>query len=129
MIIVVGQTTQKTTSSMKQEARHSLVSGASTAAGSQVNIAIIAQDVPLENKLPSSGSKSNVDRSSSVVVAKAKALYSYTANPQDPTELSFEKGDVLDILDNKGKWWHAVITKADGTTVSGIAPSNYLSVE
>ncbi|KAJ3214949.1 Transmembrane osmosensor [Dinochytrium kinnereticum] len=61
-------------------------------------------------------------------VCKAKALYSYTANPEDPKEISFSKGDVLEILDNKGKWWHARRINVDGTDIVGIAPSNYLQV-
>ncbi|CAG8522385.1 8062_t:CDS:2, partial [Racocetra fulgida] len=52
---------------------------------------------------------------------KAKALYD--CNPEDQTELSFTKGEILDIVDNKGKWWQA--KKADGSI--GIAPSNYVS--
>lgn len=43
----------------------------------------------------------------------AKALYAYTASPDDPNEISFTKGEVLDIVDKQGKWWQA--KKADGT--------------
>ncbi|KAJ7669236.1 hypothetical protein DFH06DRAFT_1321266 [Mycena polygramma] len=50
------------------------------------------------------------------------ALYDYTADPADPMEISFNKGDILDIIDQEGKWW--CVMKQDG--IVGIAPSNYL---
>jgi len=36
-----------------------------------------------------------------------------TGAPDDPNELSFKKGEVLEILDKTGKWWEA--RRADGT--------------
>ncbi|KAF8586257.1 hypothetical protein K439DRAFT_971789 [Ramaria rubella] len=47
---------------------------------------------------------------------RAKALYAYTASPDDPNEISFAKGEILDIVDKTGKWWQA--KRADGTTGS-----------
>ncbi|KAK4690050.1 SHO1 osmosensor, partial [Tremellales sp. Uapishka_1] len=55
---------------------------------------------------------------------QARAMYAYSASPDDPNEVSFSKGDVLDVVDNTGKWYQ-VRTPA-GTT--GIAPSNYLTM-
>jgi len=55
---------------------------------------------------------------------KGQALYAYTASPDDPNELSFGKGEMLDIVDNKGKWWQA--RKTDGSI--GIVPSNYVKL-
>ncbi|KAI9270254.1 hypothetical protein EDC94DRAFT_598580 [Helicostylum pulchrum] len=52
---------------------------------------------------------------------KVQALHAYQANPEDPNELSFAKGEMLDIVDRNGNWWQA--RKPDGTV--GIIPSNY----
>ncbi|GAN03246.1 osmosensor protein [Mucor ambiguus] len=53
----------------------------------------------------------------------ATALHPYTANPDDPNELSFQKEEVLEILNKSGNWWQA--KKQDGTI--GIVPSNYFA--
>lgn len=51
------------------------------------------------------------------------ALHAYGASPDDPNELSFEKGEILYVHDKKGSWWQA--KKSDGTV--GMIPSNYVS--
>ncbi|XP_006462974.1 hypothetical protein AGABI2DRAFT_194016 [Agaricus bisporus var. bisporus H97] len=57
-------------------------------------------------------------------ITRAKALFEYNASPTDPSELTFARGEVLEIFDKSGKWWEAM--KSNGAR--GIAPSNYLEI-
>jgi SH3 domain len=60
-----------------------------------------------------------------VSLALTFALATDTASPDDPNEISFSKGEVMDIIDKTGKWWQA--RKDDGSVgsmYSLLAPSH-----
>jgi SHO1 osmosensor len=54
-----------------------------------------------------------------------RTLYAYNANPNDSKEVSFIKGEILDVSNICGTWWP--VKKASGE--EGMAPSNYLVLE
>ncbi|KAF8173200.1 hypothetical protein K438DRAFT_1850685 [Mycena galopus ATCC 62051] len=71
---------------------------------------------------PAEPAKGGDDDAEEEPMLRARALHAYKGSPDDPNELSFEKGEVLEIEDQEGKWWQA--KKLDGKF--GIVPSNYL---
>ncbi|KAF8143764.1 hypothetical protein K438DRAFT_1875407 [Mycena galopus ATCC 62051] len=71
---------------------------------------------------PAEPAKGGDDDAEEEPMLRARALHAYKGSPDDPKELSFEKGEVLEIEDQEGKWWQA--KKLDGKF--GIVPSNYL---
>ncbi|GBC38421.2 high osmolarity signaling protein Sho1 [Rhizophagus irregularis DAOM 181602=DAOM 197198] len=76
------------------------------------------EDVPVKDD----NDVSNTVPANNEYTRRAKALLDYDADPNDNSELSFSKGEILEIADHNGRWWQA--KNVDGET--GIAPSNYL---
>jgi hypothetical protein len=58
-------------------------------------------------------------------VCSVNNLPTDTASPDDPNEISFSKGEILDIVDKQGKWWQA--KKADGSI--GSTPNSCIITE
>jgi amphiphysin len=60
-------------------------------------------------------------RPMSVNAIRARAMWDFAA--QDPSELSFRKGDVLNILERNGEWW-----KGELNGQVGVLPANYVQL-
>ncbi|KAN0065219.1 Transmembrane osmosensor [Thecaphora frezii] len=99
----------------------SAVGGANSDLGGSASVASHGNLAPGS---PSVGSRRDGEGGQPDYGYRARALYAYQANADDPTEISFSKGEVLDIVDNSGKWWQA--KKSNGET--GIVPSNYMQL-
>ena len=59
-------------------------------------------------------------RSSSLIF-----IFKDQASADDPNEISFVKGEILDVLDKSGKWWQA--RKSDGSTGSKFSLNQFLT--
>ncbi|KAG8766404.1 Transmembrane osmosensor [Ceratobasidium sp. 428] len=78
--------------------------------------ALMGQVVPPDDEDAAAGN----DPEAMEYAYKAKALYAYTASPDDPTDISFSEGELLYIVNDDTEWWQA--RKEDGT--AGTVPSS-----
>jgi SHO1 osmosensor len=118
------QPPQMYTSNLNGFENPSPIAGVSTAAAPQRNSAVLPA---FPTTTPASKPSTTPPADTEVVPPteypyRAKAIYSYEANPDDANEISFSKHEILEVSDVSGRWWQA--RKETGET--GIAPSNYL---
>ncbi|KAJ3275671.1 Transmembrane osmosensor [Terramyces sp. JEL0728] len=82
----------------------------------------VAQTSPRFSVIPNTRN-SVVRHEDTVVEFKAEAMYTYNANPSDPNEISMKKGEILEVIDSKGKWWQVIKVEYDGTFTTDRAAS------
>ncbi|CAO3593529.1 unnamed protein product [Absidia cylindrospora] len=122
--------------SVQQQPHHGTTAAPTAAGAAAAGGNVVSNDAPIEMTQektaydgavnPQSPTMTHPSMATSPVLEyseRVEALHEYRANPEDPSELSFDRGDILEIVDRRGNWWQA--RKADGST--GIIPSNYFA--
>lgn len=93
---------------------------------SNLNVRDVTTNLPRNNTLHNDAvaDTNNFSMSQHQFRYRARALYSYEANPDDINEISFAKDEILEVDDIDGKWWQA--RGANGQV--GICPLNYVKL-